>query len=496
MEKGLSGQIGREVLRILLLEDRDADAELVERALRKAGFAYTFDRARCEADFLAKLDPPPHVIVSDYYVPGCDALHALRLVRSRGLDVPFIVVSGVIGETRALEAMRLGATDFLLKDRLGRLGAAIRTALELDGPAPRYAPGARPRQVRTENEFREAFDNAAIGMALTTLDGRWLHVNTAFSAVTGYGSEELELSDCRDIIHPEDAGEDAEVLRRLVAGEIGISQQETRYLHKLGHPLWVQVTASLTRDRNGRPLHRMLQVIDIADRRQTEARLARADRARKVMAECSHALVHAVDEGQFLQEMCRIAVESGGYVQAYIGFAGDDTRKSVRPVAEAGFEPGYLGKGRRSWSGSGRRKSVMGDVIASGQRFISRDISADPKLRAWTERARNRGYQSLICLPPGDRGTPGPAASASTHVSLTPSITTRSNCSRCSRATSPTASPRCGRAPRCARARRISARRSSMRRWASRTPPSRGCFCRPTRGCARCWDTRAPNWRR
>src|SRR5215813_1274306 len=131
VDNGLPGQIGPEVVRILLLEDRDADAELVERALRKAGFAYLFERARGEADFLAKLDPAPHVIVSDYYVPGCDALHALRLVRGRGLDVPFILVSGVIGETRALEALRLGATDFLLKDRLGRLTSAIRTALEV-----------------------------------------------------------------------------------------------------------------------------------------------------------------------------------------------------------------------------------------------------------------------------------------------------------------------------------------------------------------------------
>jgi CheY-like chemotaxis protein len=91
MDKGIPGQIGREVLRILLLEDRDSDAELVERALRKAGFAYMFERARSEGEFLARLDPAPHVIVSDYYVPGCDALHALRLVRARGLDVPFIV---------------------------------------------------------------------------------------------------------------------------------------------------------------------------------------------------------------------------------------------------------------------------------------------------------------------------------------------------------------------------------------------------------------------
>ena len=405
MDKGLPGQIGREVLRILLLEDRDADAELVERALRKAGFAYMFDRARGEADFLAKLDPSPHIIVSDYYVPGCDALHALRLVRSRGLDVPFILVSGVIGETRALEAMRLGATDFLLKDRLGRLGSAIRTALELTA-LRRAAQPARPRPARTESEFREAFDNAAIGMALTTLDGRWLHVNGAFCGITGYGADELELADCRSITHPEDVEEDAEALRQLLAGAIGISQRETRYLHKLGHAVWVQVTASLTRDRDARPLHRVLQVIDITGRRQTEARLARANRARKVMAECSHALAHAVDESQFLQEMCRIAVESGGYLQAYVGLAGDDKRKSVRPVAQAGFEPGYLDKARRSWSGAGRRKSVMGDVIASGQRFLSRDIFADPKLLRWAERAKSRGYQSIICLPLEIEGRP------------------------------------------------------------------------------------------
>ena len=194
--------------------------------------------------------------------------------------------------------------------------------------------------------------------------------------------------------------EDVELLRQLLAGEIGISQRETRYLHKLGHAVWVQVTASLTRDRDGQPLYRVLQVIDITGRRQTEARLARANRARKVMAECSHALVHAVDERQFLQEMCRIAVESGGYVQAYVGLAGDDKRKSVRPVASGGIRARAISaKAQRSWTGAGGGKSVMGDVIASGQRFISRDIFADPKLQPWAERARSRGYQSLICLP-------------------------------------------------------------------------------------------------
>src|SRR5262249_1575752 len=162
------------------------------------------ERARSEADFLAKLDPPPHVIVSDYYVPGCDALHALRLVRGRGLEVPFILVSGVIGETRALEAMRLGATDFLLKDRLGRLGSAIRTALELTA-LRRKAQSARAKPERAESELHDAFDNAAIAMALVTLDGRWLHVNAAFCAITGYPAGELELAECGAIGHPDHA---------------------------------------------------------------------------------------------------------------------------------------------------------------------------------------------------------------------------------------------------------------------------------------------------
>ncbi len=217
IDNGSRAQLGRDVLRILLLEDRDADAELVERALRKASFAYMFVRAKSEADFLAKLDPAPDVIVSDYYVPGCDALHALRLLRGRGIDVPFILVSGVIGETRALEAMRLGATDFLLKDRLGRLGSAIQTALEL-AALRRKAQGARPKAERGGSEFRDAFDNAAIGMGMTMLDGRWLHVNRVFSEITGYTAEELQRRDCQSITHPDDVAEDLDLVRRLLAG--------------------------------------------------------------------------------------------------------------------------------------------------------------------------------------------------------------------------------------------------------------------------------------
>ncbi len=117
-------------LRVLILEDREADAQLVVHELRAAGFDPEWERVEDEAQFLARLDPPPNLICADYSMPQFDAVRALALLRQRGLDVPFIIVSGSIGEETAVAAMRLGADDYLLKDRLARLGEAVKTALE------------------------------------------------------------------------------------------------------------------------------------------------------------------------------------------------------------------------------------------------------------------------------------------------------------------------------------------------------------------------------
>lgn len=103
-------------LRVLLLEDNPADAELVLYELRHAGIEADSVRVITREDFEARLDPCPDAILSDYQLPLWDGLQALHLVRDRGLDVPFIIVSGTIGEDLAVEAMRLGADDYLLKD--------------------------------------------------------------------------------------------------------------------------------------------------------------------------------------------------------------------------------------------------------------------------------------------------------------------------------------------------------------------------------------------
>jgi two-component sensor histidine kinase len=117
-------------LRVLILEDRTADAELIVHELRRAGFDPEWQRVDTEPAYLARLDPPPDIILADYHLPAFDAPAALSLLQAMGLDVPFLVVTGSLSEEVAVECMKQGAADYLLKDRLTRLGPAVARALE------------------------------------------------------------------------------------------------------------------------------------------------------------------------------------------------------------------------------------------------------------------------------------------------------------------------------------------------------------------------------
>ena len=116
-------------IKVLILEDRPEDAELMEYELQQSSFLPACHRLETEPEFLDWLEWQPDVILADYQMPQLDAPRALELLHSLNLDVPFIVVSGAIGEDAAVAMMRQGATDYLIKDRLRRLGPAVRRAL-------------------------------------------------------------------------------------------------------------------------------------------------------------------------------------------------------------------------------------------------------------------------------------------------------------------------------------------------------------------------------
>jgi len=127
--------------------------------------------------------------------------------------------------------------------------------------------------VVAQERFRSAFEEAPIGMALIDLDGRFTKVNEALCAITGHASRQLEGLSADAITHPDDVQLEREALARIRAGEQTLHTTERRYIHASGHPVWVAAQIALIRDRLGAPLHFLLQVQDVTDRRRYEDKL-------------------------------------------------------------------------------------------------------------------------------------------------------------------------------------------------------------------------------
>ena len=123
---------------------------------------------------------------------------------------------------------------------------------------------------QSQQRFLNAFEYAAIGMALVAPDGRWLQVNQALCEIVGYSEPELLSMTFQAITHPDHLEADLDSLRQLLAGEIRAYQAEKRYVHKLGHAVWIWLSVSLVRDAHGQPLHFVSQIKDISDRKWKE----------------------------------------------------------------------------------------------------------------------------------------------------------------------------------------------------------------------------------
>ena len=125
----------------------------------------------------------------------------------------------------------------------------------------------------------------------------------------------------------------------------------------------------------------------------------RIDRARQALSRCNHVLIRAGDEPQFLRELCRVIVEVAGYRLCWVGYAEHDEAKSVRPVAHAGYEEGYLETVRVTWADTERGHGPVGKAIRTREPAVFRDVTHDPDFAPWRAEALRRGYASVIGIP-------------------------------------------------------------------------------------------------
>jgi PAS domain S-box-containing protein len=256
-------------LRVLLVEDEPRDAELLLRELKRAGFEPHAQRVDTEAAFLDALGEPIDIVLSDFDLPQFDGLRALELLGERRPDVPFIIVSGTIGEETAVAAMRRGAADYLIKDRLTRLGQSVHVALEqarLRAEQRRMTEELR----RTETRYRSIFENAVEGIFQTATDGRLLVANPAMARILGYSTSEELLADVVDVRRLYETPEERDDVRRMIADQGLITGYETRIRRRDGSVIWARVSATAVTDERGELRYEgMLE--DITERKHVES---------------------------------------------------------------------------------------------------------------------------------------------------------------------------------------------------------------------------------
>ena len=264
-------------LNVLIAEDNPNDAELALLELRRAGFAPTWVRVETEPAYLAQLNGKLELILSDFHMPQFNGLRALELLKLSGLDVPFILISGTIGEDMAVTAMKHGAADYFLKDRLTRLGASVIHALAATRFRAEKLQAAKAFDL-AQAQLGQLLEHSPAVLYSLKLDGKRIVPHLVSENITdllGFTvAEAREPNWWLAQLHPEDH---ASAAASFAATETtGNSLTEYRMRHKDGNYRWVADTRRLIRDEKGKPTELIGVLTDITERRRAADFVAHA----------------------------------------------------------------------------------------------------------------------------------------------------------------------------------------------------------------------------
>src|SRR6266446_5326013 len=369
-----------ERLRILLIEDVADDAELALLELRRAGLHADQRVVDSEKSFVDALrEFAPDMILSDFSMPGFDGMAALALARDICPDTPFIFVSGTIGEESAIDALKSGATDYVLKNNLVRLTSAVERALR-EGKE-------RAARRKAEGEL-EALRERLRSVVSTLPDVVWsvavpsreiLYVSPATSAV--FGRTQKEFYDSRtlwgELIHPEDRPRMMALWQNAAIGET--FEAEYRIVKPGGEVRWIQGRGRFAGDAAGNVFRMDVISRDITERREHERKLAQLGRVHAVLSGINSAIVRAHGRDELFRDACRIAVGAGQFRMAWVGVV-DCEAMQVKPVAWDGevrgfFENAPLALTETRPGGLG----LVGQAVREQRPVISNDIQNDPQ---------------------------------------------------------------------------------------------------------------------
>ncbi|MEK6589075.1 MAG: PAS domain S-box protein, partial [Nitrospinota bacterium] len=226
------------------------------------------------------------------------------------------------------------------------------------------------------------------------INGNILDVNDSYCKMIGYTREEIIHMTIPDIESMETQTETAQHLRKIV--EQRGDRFETRHRRKDGRTIDIEASVNYMELGSG---YFFAFLRDITARKAAEKTIQRVNTALRTLSEANHALLHTNDEQELLDRICKIIVNNGGYRLAWVGYAEHDEGKTVRPVAYAGYEEGYLEKLNITWAETKYGMGPTGNAIRTGKPSVARKMMTDPTYIPWREEALKLGYTSSIALP-------------------------------------------------------------------------------------------------
>ena len=258
-------------LKAIVVEDNENDLLLTTEELQRYGFAMEWTWVQDAEGLRRALQSGPcDVVLADYRLPAFSGREALELVRAMNVDVPFILVTATLGDEIAVDMMRRGADDYVLKDRMARLGHCVERAVREYG-VRRERARAQQALAAVQRRFQETFEHAPIGIVHTDTDRRFIMVNDRFCAMVGYARQELMGMSFLDITHPDDHASSAAGWE--LGKDRGVHRVEKRYVRKDGAVIWVDLHATIVRGADGTIEYTLGMVQEITDRKAAEEKV-------------------------------------------------------------------------------------------------------------------------------------------------------------------------------------------------------------------------------
>lgn len=411
---------------ILAVDDNPASLQVLIQMLKNSGYRV---RAASNGNLAlrAVTAKRPDLILLDVKMPDMDGYEVCRRLKENdnNRDIPIIFISGLGETTQRVQGFNAGGVDYITKPfEAEEVLARVKTHVSLRYLAEQLEQKVSERtqeltvanqqlhneiseRKHAEESLRTSHERFRMAQAIGHV-GSWeynLQTNQFWGSdetkrLYGFdpGQTEFTTDEVEKCI-PERERVHQALIDLIEKGKEYNLEYEIRPKNS-SESKFIASIAGLQCDEHGHPLKVMGVIQDITKRKKAEIAIHRLNRELKAIRDCDQALMRVEDEQTLLTDVCRIVCEKAGYRLAWVGYALHDEEKSVKPVAWAGVENGYLTSANISWAINNERgRGPTGTAIREGVSVCIQDFATDPNAAPWRDNALMRGYCSSTALP-------------------------------------------------------------------------------------------------